>query len=107
MCDKSVGTYPSIIKFVPEYYKTQEMCGRVVSEDPFLIVYCPDKCKTQRMCDKTVDDSLATLKLIPDCFICKMIKKLYSALHAEENILSFNEDSGNIVFFVMKWVFLI
>ena len=50
------------------------MCGRVVSEDLFSIVYCPDKCKTQRMCDEAVDDSLATLKLIPDWFVTnKMI----------------------------------
>ena len=27
-----------------------------------------------------------------------MIKKLYTALYADENILYFNEDSGNIVF---------
>ena len=27
-----------------------------------------------------------------------MIKKLYTALYADENILYFNEDSGNVVF---------
>ena len=49
------------------------MCGRVVSEDRFLIVYCPDKHKTQRMCDEAVDDSLATLKLIPDWLVTSKI----------------------------------
>ena len=30
MCDKAVNTYPSIIKVVPEYYKTQEMYDKAV-----------------------------------------------------------------------------
>ena len=60
------------------------------------------------MCVEAVDDSLATLKRIPDSLVTsKMINKLYTALYADENIWYFNEDSGNIVFFVMKWVFLI
>ena len=84
------------------------MCDRVVSEDPFLTVYCPDQNKTQRMCDEAVDYSLAALKLIPDWFVTsKMIKKLFTALYADKNMLHFDEDSGNVIFFVMKWVFLI
>ena len=79
--------------------KTQEMCDRVVSEDPFLIVYCSDTYKTQRMCNQANDDSLAALKLILDWFVkSKMIKELYAALYADENILYFNDDSGNVVF---------
>ena len=84
---------------IPDQYKTQEICDRVVSEDPILIVYCPDKYKTQEMCDKAVDDSLAALKLIPDWFaISKMIKKLFTALYVDENILYFNEDPGKVKF---------
>ena len=51
------------------------------------------------MCDEAVHDSLAALKLIPDWYVAsKMIKNLYTALYADENILYFNEDSGKIVF---------
>ena len=51
------------------------------------------------MCDEAVDDSLATLKLIPVLFVTsKMIKKLFTVLHANENILYFNKNSGNLVF---------
>ena len=51
------------------------------------------------MCDKAVDDSIATLKLIPDWFVTnKMIKKLFTALYADENILYFNEGSGDVLF---------
>ena len=74
------------------------MCYKVVSEDPFSIVYCSDKYITQRMCDEA-NESLAALKLIPDWLITsKMIKKLFTALHVDKNILHFNEDSGNVVF---------
>ena len=123
MCDKAVSTYPSTIKFVPEcfmtqemfdkavnrcffvfnsipdQYKTQEMCDTIVSEDPFLIVHYPDKYKTQRMCDKAADDSLGALKLIPDWFVkSNIIKNLFTALYGYENILDFNEGSGNVLF---------
>ena len=75
------------------------MCDRVVSEDPFLTIYCPDKYITQKVCGEAVDDFLATLKLIPDWFdTSKMIKELFTALYAHENITYFNEDSGNVLF---------
>ena len=64
------------------------MCYKVVSENLFLIVYCPDEYVTPKMCDEAVEDSLATLKHIPDWFVTsKMIKKLFTALYADENIL--------------------
>ena len=51
------------------------------------------------MCDEAVDDSLATLKLIPDWFVTStMIKKLFTAPYPDENIVYFNEDSNNVVF---------
>ena len=99
MCDKAVNAHPSTIQFVPECYKTQEMCDkavnrcflylilfligkilrkcvrRVVSEVPFLIIHCPNRH------DEAIDDSLPTLKFIPDWFVpTKMIKKLLTAL---------------------------
>ena len=39
------------------------------------------------------------MKLIPDWSVTsKMIKKPFTALYADENILYFDEDSGNVVF---------
>ena len=56
----------------------------------------PGQYKNQIMCDETVDDSLATLKLIPDWFVTsKILKKCFDALYTTENILYFNKDSGN------------
>ena len=48
------------------------MCDRVVSKDSFLIVYCSGKYKAKRMCDIAAVTS-------------KMIKKLFTALYADEN----------------------
>ena len=39
------------------------------------------------------------MKLIPDWFATSnMVEKLYTALYADENILYFDEDYGNVVF---------
>ena len=124
MCDKAVDTHPYTIQFVseccktqeicykavhrcffvfnsiPDQYKSQEICEKVISLYPFVIVYCPGKYKTQRMCDEAVDDSLAALKLIPDWFFAsKMIKNLYAALYADDSLLFYYEDSGDVTFF--------
>ena len=68
------------------------MCDRVVSEDPFLIV-CPNKYITQKICDEATDDSLATLKLLPNWFLTStMITKFFTALYADEKVLYFDEE---------------
>ena len=41
---------------------------------------------------------MEALKFISDWFVkCKMIKKLLTALYADDNILSFNEDSVAVI----------
>ena len=56
------------------------------------------------MCDEAVGDSLEASKLIPDWFVTsKMIKELFTALYADENILYFNEDSGGAVLLVLLY----
>ena len=84
---------------IPDQYKTQEICDIVVSLYPFLIVYCPDKYKTQRMCDEAADYSPAGLKLISDWFVTgKTVKILYTALYADDGLIFFQEDSGDVTF---------
>ena len=82
MCNKSINRCFFVFDSVPDQYKSQEMRDRVVSK-----------------CDEAVDDNyLATLKLILEWFVTsKTIKGLFTALHADKNILYFNEDSGNVV----------
>ena len=51
------------------------------------------------MCDEAVDDFLAALKFVPDWFVwSKMIKIPFTDLYVDEDILYFNEDSGNVMF---------
>ena len=51
------------------------------------------------MCGKPVVDCLTALKVFPEWFITsKMIKKLFTILYTDDDILYFNEDSGNVVF---------
>ena len=51
------------------------------------------------MCGKAVDVCLSGLKFVSGWFVqSNMIKILFTALHAEEYILYFNEDSSNVVF---------
>ena len=37
MCDKAVGISLSVIQFVPECHKTQEMCDKAVETSPFVL----------------------------------------------------------------------
>ena len=54
------------------------------------------------MCDEVVHDSLAAAELIP-VWYGEMIETLYTALYADEkNVLYFDENSDNIVFFCDK-----
>ena len=72
------------------------MCDKIVSDDPFN---CYDRYETQEMSNKVVENFLAALKFIPDWYVTsKMIKKLLTALYADDNILYFNENSGDAVF---------
>ena len=60
------------------------------------------------MCDEAADACLAALEFARDWFVTsKMIKKLFTALYADDNILYFNEDSGNPYFLVMERVLLV
>ena len=51
------------------------------------------------MCDEAVGDCLAALKFVPDWFVTsKMLEKLDNALHANDDILFYNEDFNKMRF---------
>ena len=59
------------------------------------------------MCDEAVDDCLAALTFIPEWFCTsKMIKKHFTALYADGNII-LTKILVMSYFLVMKWVFLV
>ena len=99
MCDKAFNKCFLVFIQIPDHYESQEVCYSFISEDPSAIRYVPDQYKTHQMCDEAVDDSLAALKFFPDWLVTsKMIKKLVTALYADDNIIYFNEDSGDVIF---------
>ena len=64
-----------------------------------MVVYCPDIYKTRRIYGKAVDDSLYSIKLFSRLvFTSKMIKELLTTLYADDTIVYFNEDSGDVTF---------
>ena len=59
------------------------------------------------MFDEAVDDFIPTLNFVPDCFVTsKIIKTFFTTFYADENILYFNEDFGNVVFHCNKMCIL-
>ena len=74
------------------------MCDKIVSDDAFKLRYCYDRYKAQEMSTKAIDDFLEVLKFIPDQLVTSKMNKKPIALHADDNILYFNEDSGDAVF---------
>ena len=51
------------------------------------------------MCDKAVDHFLPALKFVSNWFVTgKLIKKLHTALFADDDILFFDEDSVSFTF---------
>ena len=99
MCDKAINKCFLAFIYITDRHKTQEMCDRAVSEDHFMLVYCPYKYKTQRVCDEAVDDCLAALTFSPDWFVTrKMLEKHDHALHANDDILFYNEDFNKVTF---------
>ena len=58
MCNRSVDTNLSRIRFVPEYYKTQEKCDKAADTCTFVFDSVPDQYKSQKMCDKVVSKSV-------------------------------------------------
>ena len=60
------------------------------------------------MCNKAVDDFLTALKFIHNWLATsKIIKKCLTALYAYGNIISFNEDSSDAIFFCNRLSILI
>ena len=60
-----------------------------------MLKFCLDSYSTQEMLSKAVD----AFKFVPDWFVTKtMIKKLDVAVLANDGIIFFDEDSGNVTF---------
>ena len=72
-------------------------------------MYCPDKYKTQKIFDEIVDNCLSALKFISDWFATnKMLEKFDNVLHANDNMLFYNEELDKVTFIAhQKHIFAI
>ena len=52
MCDEAVDRYPSTMKYVPDWFKTQEMSDIAIDKCLSVLDSVSDQYKTQEMCDK-------------------------------------------------------
>ena len=99
MYDKAVNRLFLVFDSISNQYKTQSMCNSIMSNDHFSMRYVPDQYKIQPVCDIAVDDCLAALKFVAEWLVkSKMIKRFFTTLYADENILYFNENPSNTVF---------
>ena len=84
------------------------MCIIAVNTCSFVFDSVSDWYKTKEMCDKAVDDCITALKFVHDWFVTsKTIKKLFTDLYTDENILYFKKIKVMPHLIIMKWVFLI
>ena len=51
---KLSNTYPSTIRFVPEFLMIQKMCGKAVNRCFFVFDSIPNQYKTQKMCSSII-----------------------------------------------------
>ena len=57
-----------MLRFVPDYLKTEKMCKNGVKKFLFVIKYVPDQFKTEETCDKVIIENGGILGFIPDCY---------------------------------------
>ena len=66
MCDRAVEKDLKMLKFVPDYFKTQEMCEKPVKRSLFAIINVPDQHKTQEISKNVISENSAMLQFIPN-----------------------------------------
>ena len=100
MCEGSIVEDPSILEFVPDKYKMQEMCKKAVEEDAHALEFVPDQYKTPEMCEKSVKEDPYALEFVPDHY--KNKEMCEKEVDAHLPILEFDPDKCKTKKCVMK-----
>ena len=75
------------------------MCDKALDDYSNVLEFFHDQFKTQKICDTAVEVRLVALKFVSDWYIAStVIKKLYTTLYTDENIMDFDEDFDNVIF---------
>ena len=59
---------PSVIRYVPDQYKTKEMCNRAIIENGGTLKSVPNRYETHEMCNKAVNNYIHALEIVPDLY---------------------------------------
>ena len=74
----------------------------------YVLEFVPDCYKTQEMCKKAVNIFYAFLPALHEWFVTsKMIKTFHNALFTDNDILFYDQDSGNVTFSSDEMDFLV
>ena len=71
MCKYAVKKLLSVIRCVPDRYKTQQMWDKAAFENGGTLKSVPDCYKNQEMCNKAVDNCTHASEFVPECFMTK------------------------------------
>ena len=64
---RTVMRKSEMLKLLPDNLRTTKMCKHAFKKLPSLIRYVCDQCKTQQICDKFILENGGTLKPVPEC----------------------------------------
>ena len=54
-----------MLKYVPDYLKTEEMCKETARRDPYTMSYVPDHFKTEKICSEAFEIDPYSLRFVP------------------------------------------
>ena len=64
-----------MLRYVPDYFKTQEICVDAITHDECMLKYVPDHLKTQEMCNYVFNKHPRLLEHVPDYFVTEEMLK--------------------------------
>ena len=67
MCKHAAKKLSFLIKYLPGWYKTQQICAKVTLENGGMM-FISDYYKDQSMCNKAVDKYAHALGPVPNCY---------------------------------------
>ena len=56
-----------ILRYVHDWYKTQQMCDKAILENGGSLKSVPDCYKNQELCNKAVNNYPHALEFVPEC----------------------------------------
>lgn len=76
---KNISENGTLLRDVPEKFRTLTLCNSAIKNDPKSFRYVPDEYKSQEMCDHIIKKSIGMFTCVPDRFktaeLCHIVEK--------------------------------